>query len=260
MGRAVVLTKRIIPCLDVRDGRVVKGVRFVDLRDAGDPAALARGYEDAGADELVLLDITASVEARATMEDVVRQTADAVFIPLTVGGGIRGVEDIRRMLLAGADKVAVNTAAIERPELIREAADRFGSQCVVVAIDAKATPPGAEPGWRVYTHGGRRPTERDAVGWAVQVAGLGAGEILLTSIDRDGTQDGYDLALTRAVSRAVGIPVVASGGAGTPGHFAEVLSAGAADAALAAGVFHRGTITIGEVKGYLSELGIPVRR
>jgi cyclase len=239
---------------------VVKGVRFVDLQDAGDPVALAHFYEHEGADELVFLDITASVEGRATMEDVVHQTAEAVFIPLTVGGGIRDVEDVRRMLLAGADKVAVNTASVERPELIREAADRFGSQCVVVAIDAKAAGDGVDRRWEVYTRGSRRATGLDAVAWAARAAALGAGEILLTSIDRDGTRDGYDLALTRAISEAVPVPVVASGGAGSAEHLYEVLTAGRADAALAAGIFHRAELSIGEVKAHLARGGVPVRR
>jgi len=255
------LTRRIIPCLDVQDGRVVKGVRFVRLRDAGDPVALARAYDRAGADEIVFLDITASIEGRAAMVEVVRRTAEVLRIPLTVGGGIRDVEEIRRLLLAGADKVAVNTAAVRRPGLIREAAERFGSQCVVVAIDAKAkgSPTGPRPRWEVYTHGGRLPAGVDAEEWAVRAAELGAGEILLTSIDRDGTQDGYDLELTRAVSAAVPVPVVASGGAGTPAHFYEVLTNGQADAALAAGVFHRGQLRIAEVKRYLRGCGVPVR-
>lgn len=250
------LTRRIIPCLDVQDGRVVKGVRFVDLQDAGDPVQLASLYDREGADEIVLLDITASVEGRGTMAAVVRATAEVVFIPLTIGGGIRGVEDVRRMLLAGADKVAVNTAAVQRPEVIREAAERFGSQCVVIAIDATRGP---RAHWEVYTHGGRRPAGLDAVAWAAQAADLGAGEILLTSIDRDGTQDGFDLELTRAVSEAVPVPVVASGGAGTARHFADVLTAGRADAALAAGVFHRGQLRISDVKAHLRQQGVPVR-
>ncbi|MDQ7842196.1 MAG: imidazole glycerol phosphate synthase subunit HisF [Armatimonadota bacterium] len=253
------LTRRIIPCLDVAAGRVVKGVRFVRLRDAGDPVALARAYDRAGADEIVVLDITASVEGRAAMLEVVHRTAEVLRIPLTVGGGIREVEDIRRLLLAGADKVAVNTAAVRRPALIQEAAERFGSQCVVVAIDAKASLNGSRPRWEVYTHGGRIPAGLDAEDWAVRAAELGAGEILLTSIDRDGTRDGYDLALTRTVSAAVPVPVVASGGAGTPAHFYEVLTDGQADAALAAGVFHRGELRIAEVKRYLRGCGVPVR-
>lgn len=253
------LTRRIIPCLDVDGGRVVKGIRFSQVQDAGDPVALAALYEREGADEIVFLDITASVEGRGTMEEVVRRTADAVFIPLTVGGGIREAEDVRRMLLAGADKVAVNTAAVQRPDLIRDAADRFGSQCMVVAIDAKVLNGGHGMRWDVYTHGGRTPAGQDAVAWAVRAAGLGAGEILLTSIDRDGTQDGYDLALTRTVADAVSIPVIGSGGAGTPEHFREVLTEGRADAALAAGVFHRGQHTVREVKEYLRDRGVSVR-
>ena len=251
------LTRRIIPCLDVQGGRVVKGVRFVELVDAGDPVALARLYDAEGADELVFLDITASVEGRSTMEDVVTRIAEAVFIPLTVGGGIREAEDVRRMLLAGADKVAVNTAAVEKPELIAEASERFGSQCVVVAIDALKVP--GEARWEVFTHGGRRRAGLDAVTWAARAAQLGAGEILLTSIDRDGTQDGYDLGLTRAVSEAVPVPVVASGGAGTPEDVWEVLTEGRADAALAAGIFHRGQLRIKDVKAHLANAGLPVR-
>jgi imidazole glycerol-phosphate synthase subunit HisF len=251
-----VLTRRIIPCLDVQDGRVVKGVRFVNVQDAGDPVALAGLYDREGADEIVFLDITASVEGRGALLDVVRRTAEAVFIPLTVGGGIRDAEDVRRMLLAGADKVAVNTAAVQRPALISEAADRFGSQCVVVAIDAKHAGPSR---WEVYTHGGRRSTGVDAVAWAERAVALGAGEILLTSIDRDGTQDGYDVELTRTVSDAVSVPVVASGGAGDPGHIYAALTDGRADAALAAGVFHRGELRIRDVKVYLELRGVPVR-
>lgn len=252
------LTKRIIPCLDVHAGRVVKGVRFMDLHDEGDPVALAAVYDGEGADELVFLDISASVENRQTMEDVVTRTAESVFIPLTVGGGIRTAEDVRRMLLAGADKVAVNTAAVRRPELIREAEDRFGSQCVVVAIDAKRT---GAPGlrWEVYTHGGRTPTGINALAWALRAAELGAGEILLTSIDRDGTQNGYDLDLVRAVADTVPVPVIASGGAGTPEHMRQVLQEGQADAALAASTFHRGQLRIPQVKRYLHERGVPVR-
>lgn len=250
------LTKRIIPCLDVQAGRVVKGVRFVDLRDAGDPVELAALYDAEGADELVFLDIAASAEGRKTMVDVVRRTAEAVFIPLTVGGGIRSAEDVREMLLAGADKVAVNTAAVARPDLIAGAADRFGSQCVVVAIDAKRAGDGT---WEVYTHGGRRATGIDAVAWAQRACELGAGEVLLTSMDRDGTQDGYDLELTSAVADAVPVPVVASGGAGSPEHMRQVLTDARADAALAAGVFHRGQLRIGEVKAYLQAHGVPIR-
>ncbi len=252
------LTKRIIPCLDVHDGRVVKGVRFVNLADAGDPVALAALYDREGADELVFLDITASAEGRRTMVDAVRKTAEAVFIPLTVGGGIRTTEDVRELLLAGADKIAVNTAAVQRPALIAEAAERFGSQCVVVAIDAAARP--ESPGrWTVWTHGGRQPTGLDAVEWAQTASRLGAGEILLTSIDRDGTQDGYECELTRAIADAVPVPVVASGGAGSPEHMRTVLTDGRADAALAAGVFHRGQLRIREVKTYLQSHGVPVR-
>ncbi|HVH32292.1 MAG TPA: imidazole glycerol phosphate synthase subunit HisF [bacterium] len=252
------LTKRIIPCLDVQNGRVVKGVRFVNLADAGDPVALAALYDREGADELVFLDIAASAEGRRTMVDAVRKTAEAVFIPLTVGGGIRSAEDVRELLLAGADKIAVNTAAVQRPALIAEAAERFGSQCVVVAIDAAVRP--NSPGrWTVYTHGGRQPTGLDAVEWAQVASRLGAGEILLTSIDRDGTQDGYECALTRAIAEAVPIPVVASGGAGSPEHMRIVLTEGRADAALAAGVFHRGQLRIREVKTYLQSHGVPVR-
>jgi cyclase len=250
------LTRRIIPCLDTAGGRVVKGVRFTNLADAGDPVELAAAYDREGADEIVLLDIAASAEGRGTVLDVVRRTAETVFIPLTVGGGVRTADDARALLLAGADKVAVNTAAVARPGLIAELAERFGSQCVVVAIDARGRPGG---GWEVYTHGGRRPTGLDAVAWAVRAADLGAGEILLTSIDRDGTQDGYDVALTRAVSEAVSVPVIASGGAGTARDVLQVLTEGGADAALAAGIFHRGQLRIGDVKAYLRRRGVPVR-
>ncbi|HEX4840934.1 MAG TPA: imidazole glycerol phosphate synthase subunit HisF [bacterium] len=252
------LTKRIIPCLDVQDGRVVKGVRFVNLADAGDPVALAALYDREGADELVFLDIAASAEGRRTMVDAVRKTAEAVFIPLTVGGGIRTTEDVRELLLAGADKIAVNTAAVQRPALIAEAAERFGSQCVVVAIDAAARTDSSGR-WTVWTHGGRQPTGLDAVEWAQTASRLGAGEILLTSIDRDGTQDGYECNLTRAIADAVPVPVVASGGAGSPEHMRTVLTDGRADAALAAGVFHRGQLRIREVKTYLQSHGLPVR-
>ncbi|MDR5708592.1 MAG: imidazole glycerol phosphate synthase subunit HisF [Armatimonadota bacterium] len=250
------LARRVIPCLDVDAGRVVKGVRFVDLQDAGDPVELAAFYDREGADELVFLDITASAEGRPILEEVVRRTASQVFIPLTVGGGIRSVEDVRRMLRAGADKVAINTAAVRQPALVREAARIFGSQCVVVAIDARRRAPGR---WEVYTHGGRVPTDLDAVAWAREVERLGAGEILLTSMDRDGTTEGFDLELTRSVSEAVGIPVIASGGAGRPAHFVEVLTEGKADAALAASIFHFGQVRIREVKAALSAAGIPVR-
>ncbi|MCS7172872.1 MAG: imidazole glycerol phosphate synthase subunit HisF [Armatimonadetes bacterium] len=250
------LARRIIPCLDVNAGRVVKGVRFVDLQDAGDPVELAALYDREGADELVFLDITASAEGRPILEEVVRRTAGEVFIPLTVGGGIRSVEDVRRMLRAGADKVAMNTAAVRQPALVQEAARIFGSQCVVVAIDARRQAPGR---WEVYTHGGRVPTGLDAIAWARQVERLGAGEILLTSMDRDGTTEGFDLELTRSVSEAVGIPVIASGGAGRPEHFVEVLTEGKADAALAASIFHFGQVRIREVKAALLAAGIPVR-
>nr|4EVZ_A Chain A, HisF-LUCA [synthetic construct]4EVZ_B Chain B, HisF-LUCA [synthetic construct] len=249
------LAKRIIPCLDVKDGRVVKGVNFENLRDAGDPVELAARYDEEGADELVFLDITASHEGRETMLEVVERTAEQVFIPLTVGGGIRSVEDASRLLRAGADKVSINTAAVKNPELITEAAEEFGSQAVVVAIDAKRV----GGGWEVFTHGGRKPTGLDAVEWARKVVELGAGEILLTSMDRDGTKAGYDLELTRAVSEAVSVPVIASGGAGELEHFAEVFELEGADAALAASIFHFGEITIREVKAYLRERGIEVR-
>jgi cyclase len=250
------LAKRIIPCLDVTAGRVVKGTKFLNLRDAGDPVECAKLYDTQGADELVFLDITASSDDRATMVDVVARTAEQCFMPLTVGGGIRTVEDFRTMLLAGADKVSVNTAAIKTPELISEAAKNFGSQCVVVAIDAKHSAPES---WRVYTHGGRNPTDLDAVDWAREVAQRGAGEILLTSMDADGTCGGYDLELTAAVSAAVDIPVIASGGAGELDHLAEVLDRGHADAVLAASIFHFGTYSIAQAKHFLAKRGIPVR-
>ena len=255
------LAKRIIPCLDVKEGRVVKGVRFVDLRDAGDPVEAALAYDVQGADELVFLDITASHEARDTMLDVVRRTAEGIYMPLTVGGGIRSVDDVRRLLRAGADKVSLNTAALERPTVIREAVERFGSQCIVVAIDARreASRPGAADRWGVYTHGGRRPAGRDAIAWAREAVELGAGEILLTSMDRDGTKDGYDLELTRAVSQTVSVPVIASGGAGSLEHLYEGLVEGCADAALAASIFHFGTHTIAEAKAYLHGRGVEVR-
>ena len=249
------LCKRLIPCLDVKDGRVVKGVRFVELRDAGDPVAAALAYDEQGADELVFLDITASHEGRATMLDVVRRTAEGIYMPLTVGGGIRSLADIRTLLRAGADKVSVNTAALERPALIDEAARAFGSQCIVVAIDALR----GGDSWQVYTHGGRRPAGRDAVEWAREVERLGAGEILLTSMDRDGTRDGFDLALTRAVSDAVGVPVIASGGVGTLDHLREGVVEGRADAVLVASLFHFGQHTVAEAKRYLDEHGVPVR-
>ncbi|HVL26471.1 MAG TPA: imidazole glycerol phosphate synthase subunit HisF [Thermomicrobiales bacterium] len=251
------LTARVIPCLDVADGRVVKGVEFVDLRDAGDPVEMAALYNREGADELVFLDITASSDNRKTIIDVVRQTADQVFIPLTVGGGVRSVEDMRALLAAGADKVGVNTAALTTPDLINQGADQFGSQCVVVAIDARQVP--GEQRWEVYTHGGRTPTGRDAVAWAQEAEQRGAGEILLTSMNRDGTRAGYDLALLEAVGGDVNIPVIASGGAGTLEHFREALLPGRADAVLAASLFHFGTLRIADVKQYLHEQGVPVR-
>jgi cyclase len=250
------LAKRIIPCLDVTGGRVVKGTKFLDLRDAGDPVECAKLYDKQGADELVFLDITASSDDRATMVDVVARTAEQCFMPLTVGGGIRTVDDFRAMLLAGADKVSVNTAAIKSPTLIADAARSFGSQCVVVAIDAKHDAPGK---WRVYTHGGRYPTELDAILWAREVTRLGAGEILLTSMDADGTCGGYDVELTRAVSAAVEVPVIASGGAGELEHLAEVLLRGNADAVLAASIFHFGTYSIAQAKEFLAQRGLAVR-
>ena len=253
----LMLAKRVIPCLDVTNGRVVKGTKFLNLRDAGDPVECAKLYDMQGADELVFLDITASSDGRATMLSVVERTAEQCFMPLTVGGGIRSAEDFRTMLRAGADKVSINTSALQRPELISEAAEAFGSQCVVVAVDAKRDAPGK---WWVYTHGGRKPTERDAIEWIVEAALRGAGEILLTSMDADGTCGGYDLELTRAVSEAVGIPVIASGGAGELQHLADVLRAGKADAVLAASIFHFGKHTIGEAKEHLASQGLPVRR
>jgi len=252
-----VLTKRIIPCLDVDAGRVVKGVSFVNLRDAGDPAELASLYDREGGDELVFLDITASAQARDTMVDVVQRVSEKVFIPLTVGGGIRSVDDVRRMLRAGADKVGINTAAVQDPALVARGAEAFGCQCIVVAIDAKRI--GNEARWEVYTHGGRRPTGVDAVEWARKVTELGAGEILLTSMDADGQLTGYDLPLTRAVSEAVTIPVIASGGAGTLEHLYEAFTGGKADAVLAASIFHFGTYSIAQAKQYLAGRGIPVR-
>jgi cyclase len=252
-------TVRLIPCLDVTDGRVVKGVQFVDLTDEGDPVELAARYDAEGADELTFLDITASSDARDTMVSVVARTAEQVFIPLTVGGGVRVADDARRLLRAGADKVGVNTAAVERPALVCDIADEFGAQCAVVAIDARSRRVAEGGGWEVYTHGGRRPTGRDAVAWAAECAANGAGEILLTSMDRDGTKHGFDLALTRAVVDAVGIPVVASGGVGTLQHLVEGATAGGADAVLAASIFHRRTFTLREAKAYMASHGVNVR-
>ncbi len=251
------LAKRIIPCLDVDNGRVVKGVKFVDIRDAGNPVEIARRYDEQGADEITFLDITASSDNRETIVHVVEQVAEQVFIPLTVGGGIRKVEDVRRMLNAGADKVAINTAAVARPEFVKEASDHFGSQCIVVAIDAKQTAPGK---WEVFTHGGRKATGLDAVAWARRMAEYGAGEILLTSMDRDGTKDGFDLALTRAVCDAVSIPVIASGGVGNLDHLVDGVTQGHADAVLAASIFHFGEYTVGQAKERMTAAGIEVRQ
>jgi len=250
------LKMRVIPCLDVKDGRVVKGVNFVDLVDAGDPVAQARIYDAEGADELCFLDITASAENRATLYDAVRRTAEQCFMPLTVGGGVRNVDDIRKLLLAGADKTSINTAAVTRPDFVREAAEKFGSQCIVVAIDAKQTGPSA---WEVFTHGGRNATGLDAIDWAKRMATLGAGEILLTSMDRDGTKAGFDIPLTRAVADAVRIPVIASGGVGTLEHLVEGIRDGHATAVLAASIFHFGTYRIAEAKAYLAKAGVAVR-
>lgn len=249
------LAKRIIPCLDVTNGRVVKGVKFVSLRDAGDPIEIARRYDDQGADELTFLDITASSDDRDLILHIIEEVAAQVFIPLTVGGGVRKVEDVRRLLNAGADKVSINTSAIQNPQLVAEAAGRYGSQCIVVAIDAKR----AGQGWEVFTHGGRRPTGLDAIEWARKMQSLGAGEILLTSMDRDGTRDGFDLALTRAVSDAVDVPVIASGGVGNLQHLVEGIEEGHADAVLAASVFHYGEYTVRQAKEYMSQHGIEVR-
>ena len=256
------LKKRIIPCLDVKDGRVVKGVQFVNLIDAGDPVESAKAYDRAGADELVYLDITASHEGRDIMQDVVYRTAAEVFMPVTVGGGLRNLEDINRMLRAGADKVSLNTSAVSDIDFVEEAAIRFGRQCIVVAIDARRvkTAPGEELRWEVYTHGGRRPAGLDAVEWARAVEARGAGEILLTSMDCDGTQDGYDLELTRRISEALTIPVIASGGAGNLDHLVDAIVEGKADAVLAASIFHFGTYTIAETKAFLAERGVPVRQ
>ena len=249
------LAKRIIPCLDVKDGRVVKGTQFVDLKDAGDPVENAKAYDQQGADEIAFLDITASYEKRDILIDIVRRTAEEIFIPLTVGGGVRRLEDIRRLLKAGADKVSVNTAAVNDPEFVAKASKRFGSQCIVIAIDAKRR----DGGWEVYTHGGRVPTGLDAVLWAKQMDEMGAGEILLTSMDRDGTKDGYDIELTRTVSEQVGIPVIASGGVGTLEHLYEGLVLGKADAVLAASIFHYREFAISQVKSFLKERGVTVR-
>jgi len=255
-------TVRVIPCLDVDAGRVVKGVRFVDLIDAGDPVELATRYDAQGADELIFLDITASSDHRQTMVEVVSRTAEQVFIPFTVGGGVRSVDDARRLLRAGADKVGVNTAAVERPELIAEIASEFGAQCVVVAIDARRRPdgdPSGDVGWEVFTHGGRTPTGLDAVGWAERCSATGAGEILLTSMDRDGTRDGFDIALTRQISDRCPVPVIASGGVGELDHLVAGAREGAADAVLAASIFHLGEFTVGEAKAHLAAAGVPVR-
>ena len=254
------LAKRIIPCLDVENGRVVKGVKFLDIRDAGDPVEVARRYNEQGADEITFLDITASHEGRETTVHTVEQIAEQVFIPLTVGGGIREVNDVRIMLNAGADKVSINTAAIFRPDLVREAADRFGSQCIVVAIDAKkVSQPGEIDRWEIFTHGGRKPTGIDAVEWAVKMAQFGAGEILLTSMDQDGVKSGYDLGVTRAISDAVPIPVIASGGVGNLQHLVDGVVDGGADAVLAASIFHFGEYTVPQAKQYMRERGVEVR-
>lgn len=254
------LAKRIIPCLDVDAGRVVKGVKFLEIRDAGDPVNVARGYNEAGADEITFLDITASSDDRDTILHVVEEVASEVFIPLTVGGGIRSVEDVRRLLNAGADKVGINTAAVHRPDLVREATDKVGSQCIVVALDAKSVSgPGETPRWEIFTHGGRTSTGIDAVEWAVRMADYGAGELLLTSMDRDGTKSGFDLLLTRAITDAVEIPVIASGGVGTLEHLSDGVLKGGADAVLAASIFHFGEYTIAEAKAHMASRSIEVR-
>ena len=253
------LAKRIIPCLDVDQGRVVKGVNFVGIRDAGDPVEIAKRYNDAGADEITFLDITASHEQRDTTYRTVEQIASEVFIPLTVGGGVRAIDDIRRLLNAGADKVSINTAAIFNPELVRESADRFGSQCIVVAMDVKRLADGSDR-YELFTHGGRKPTGLEAVAWAQKMADYGAGEILLTSMDRDGTKDGYDLAITRAISDAVAVPVIASGGVGTLDHLVDGFKKGGADAVLAASIFHFGTYTVSQAKEHIAKAGIRMRR
>jgi cyclase len=251
---------RIIPCLDVKDGRVVKGVNFVDLRDAGDPVEAAIAYDQAGADELTFLDITASHENRGIMLDVVRRTAEACFMPLTVGGGVRTVDDIRALLTSGADKVSINTAAVSRRQFVAEAAEKFGDQCIVVAIDAKkVSPPGAADRWEIFTHGGRKPTGIDAIAYACEVVELGAGEILLTSMDRDGTRNGYDIALTRAIADAVTVPVIASGGVGNLDHLVDGVRGGHASAVLAASIFHFGEYSVRDAKTYMARAGLPVR-
>jgi len=250
------ISKRIIPCLDVKDGRVVKGVQFLNLKDAGDPVEIAKKYSIEGADEITFLDITASHENRNTMIDVVKRTASEVFVPLTVGGGVRTLDDVRNLLLAGADKIAINTAAVKNPQFVKDAAEKFGSQCIVVAIDARSK---SDDEWEVYTHGGREPTGIDAVEWAGTMESLGAGEILLTSMDKDGTKDGYDLKLTKAVSRKVKIPVIASGGAGNIEHLYDGIEEGEADAVLVASIFHYGEYTISETKEYLKNKGLTIR-
>ena len=253
------LTKRIIPCLDVKAGRVVKGTSFIELRDAGDPVELARFYYKEGADELVFLDITATPEGRDTMVDIVERISEQVFMPLTVGGGLRSINDIRRMLSAGADKVSINTAAVLKPALVRQGAEKFGSQCIVVAIDAKRIENSREPQWEVYTYSGQKPMGMDALEWARRAVELGAGELLLTSMDADGHRAGYDIELTRIISETVSVPVIASGGAGTLEDLYQALTAGKADAVLAASIFHYGTYSVSETKAYLSKKGIPVR-